>query len=107
MRIHRYPGQRRHHVPSELSGGEQQRVAIARALANNPRIIFADEPTGNLDTKTGAEIIQLLRRLNQQQKLTIIAVGHDQRLTTVADRIIEMRDGQFISERKGGAEETL
>lgn len=99
--------ERRDHIPSELSGGEQQRVAIARALANNPRIILADEPTGNLDTNTGAEIIQLLRELNQRQKLTVVVVGHDQRLTTVADRIIEMRDGQFISERQGGAEASL
>jgi ABC-type lipoprotein export system ATPase subunit len=98
-------GERRTHVPSELSGGEQQRVAIARALANNPRIILADEPTGNLDTTTGAEIIQLLRHLNQTQGLTFIVVGHDRRLTTVADRVIEMRDGIFIGEHKGGGEE--
>ncbi len=95
-------GERRDHIPSELSGGEQQRVAIARALANNPRIILADEPTGNLDTKTGAEIISLLRQLNQTQGLTLIVVGHDQRLTTVADRVIEMRDGEFVGEREGG-----
>lgn len=99
--------ERRSHVPSEMSGGEQQRVAIARALANKPRIILADEPTGNLDTKTGAEIIHLLRQLNQTQNITMIVVGHDQRLTTVADRVIEMRDGEFISERKGSAEVTL
>ncbi|MFX1565883.1 MAG: ABC transporter ATP-binding protein [Promethearchaeota archaeon] len=95
-------GERREHVPSELSGGEQQRVAIARALANNPRIILADEPTGNLDTKTGAEIITLLRQLNRTQGLTFIVVGHDTRLTTVADRVIEMRDGEFFEERAGG-----
>lgn len=100
-------GERRHHIPSELSGGEQQRVAIARALANKPRIILADEPTGNLDTKTGAEIIQLLRQLNQTQKITVVVVGHDQRLTPVADRVIEMRDGEFIAERAGGAEVTV
>ena len=100
-------GERRGHIPSELSGGEQQRVAIARALANNPRIILADEPTGNLDTKTGAEIIQLLRELNHTQGLTFIVVGHDQRLTTVADRVIEMQDGAFVSERKGGGEVTV
>ncbi len=100
-------GGRRTHVPSELSGGEQQRVAIARALANNPRIILADEPTGNLDTKTGAEIIQLLRNLNQTQGLTFVVVGHDKRLTTVADRVIEMRDGMFVGEQVGGGEVTV
>jgi putative ABC transport system ATP-binding protein len=100
-------GERRGHLPSELSGGEQQRVAIARALANNPRIILADEPTGNLDTKTGAEIIHLLRKLNQTQGLTFVVVGHDTRLTTVADRVIEMRDGQFVAERVGGGAETV
>ncbi len=97
-------GERRDHIPSELSGGEQQRVAIARALANNPRIILADEPTGNLDTKTGAEVISLLRQLNQTQGLTFVVVGHDQRLTTVADRVIEMRDGEFVAERAGGGQ---
>jgi putative ABC transport system ATP-binding protein len=100
-------GERRDHVPSELSGGEQQRVAIARALANNPRIILADEPTGNLDTKTGAEIITLLRQLNKTQGLTLIVVGHDTRLTTVADRVIEMRDGEFVGERAGGGQEAV
>jgi putative ABC transport system ATP-binding protein len=100
-------GERRDHVPSELSGGEQQRVAIARALANNPRIILADEPTGNLDTKTGAEIISLLRQLNRTAGLTIIAVGHDNRLTKVADRVVEMRDGEFIAERAGGGQEAI
>lgn len=100
-------GERRDHVPSELSGGEQQRVAIARALANNPRIILADEPTGNLDTKTGAEIITLLRQLNKTQGLTFIVVGHDTRLTTVADRVIEMRDGEFVAEHAGGGLEAI
>ena len=100
-------GERRNHVPSELSGGEQQRVAIARALANNPRIILADEPTGNLDTKTGAEIISLLRNLNKTQNLTFVAVGHDQRLKQVADRVIEMQDGTFIQEYEGGREVTI
>lgn len=88
------------HRPSELSGGEQQRVAIARALANDPKIILADEPTGNLDTANGAEVIQLLRKINQTQGQTVIVVGHDLRLTTVADRIIEMRDGRFVGERQ-------
>ncbi len=89
------------HRPTELSGGEQQRVAIARALANQPKIVLADEPTGNLDTATGADIIRLLREVNEKQEQTVIVVCHDQRLTAVADRVIEMRDGQFISERAG------
>jgi putative ABC transport system ATP-binding protein len=94
------------HRPFELSGGEQQRVAIARALANNPKIILADEPTGNLDTANGAEVIQLLRKINQTQGQTVIVVGHDLRLTTVADRVIEMRDGLFVGERlqQGGTQ---
>jgi len=94
------------HRPFELSGGEQQRVAIARALANNPKIILADEPTGNLDTTNGAEVIQLLRKINQSQGQTVIVVGHDLRLTTVADRVIEMRDGLFVGERlqQGGVQ---
>jgi putative ABC transport system ATP-binding protein len=100
-------GERTDHIPSELSGGEQQRVAIARALANNPRIILADEPTGNLDTKTGAEIISLLRNLNKTQNLTIVVVGHDQRLMTVADRVFEMEDGVFVSEHAGGGEMSI
>ncbi|MFX1564189.1 MAG: ABC transporter ATP-binding protein [Promethearchaeota archaeon] len=92
--------QRANHRPTELSGGEQQRVAIARALANNPTIILADEPTGNLDTKTGKEIIKLLREVNQTKNQTFIVVGHDQRLKTVADRIIEMEDGRFIRKQE-------
>ncbi|MFX1475267.1 MAG: ABC transporter ATP-binding protein [Promethearchaeota archaeon] len=93
--------ERRDHRPMELSGGEQQRVAIARALANQPKIVLADEPTGNLDTATGADIIQLLREVNEEQRQTVIVVCHDQRLTSVADRVIEMRDGQFVSKRLG------
>jgi putative ABC transport system ATP-binding protein len=95
------------HRPAELSGGEQQRVAIARALANDPKIILADEPTGNLDTANGADVIQLLRKINQSQGQTVIVVGHDLRLTTVADRVIEMRDGRFVGERlqSGGAKQ--
>ncbi len=92
---------RRDHRPTELSGGEQQRIAIARALANQPKIVLADEPTGNLDTATGADIIRLLREVNEKQQQTVIVVCHDQRLASVADRVIEMRDGQFVSERLG------
>ena len=85
---------RMHHKPSELSGGQQQRVAIARALANNPMIVLADEPTGNLDSRTGEEIISLLRRLNKEQGVTIITATHDYKMVDVSDRVIWIRDGK-------------
>jgi len=81
------------HRPSELSGGEQQRVAIARALINNPKIVLADEPTGNLDTKTGWEIVQLMKRLNEEKGQTFIVVTHDTHIAETADRIIHLKDG--------------
>jgi len=84
-----------HHLPSELSGGEQQRVAIARALANDPPILLADEPTGNLDTETGQKVVQLLGDLNRQGK-TIVLVTHEEHLTAAAHRIVHMRDGQIV-----------
>ena len=87
-------GHRYHHKPSQLSGGQQQRVAIARSLANNPSIILADEPTGNLDSKTGEEIIALLRRLNKEQGVTIITATHDYKMVDVSDRVIWIRDGK-------------
>jgi putative ABC transport system ATP-binding protein len=95
-------GERLHHKPSELSGGQQQRVAIARSLANNPSIILADEPTGNLDLKTGTEIIELLKRLNREQGVTIISATHDLKMLDVSDRIVYIRDGKIakIDERK-------
>jgi len=86
---------RMQHLPPELSGGEQQRVAIARALINNPTIIFADEPTGNLDSKTGTEIIELLRKLNRDQGVTVISATHDYKMLDVSDRIIWIRDGRI------------
>jgi putative ABC transport system ATP-binding protein len=90
------------HKPAELSGGEQQRVALARALINDPEIILADEPTGNLDTKTGQEIVQLIKHLNQEQGKTFIIVTHDTHVAQTADRIIHIKDGQIAEIRKGG-----
>lgn len=84
------------HKPSELSGGEQQRVAIARALINEPAVLFADEPSGNLDSMTKAEIHQLFFDLRDRYGLTIILVTHDRELAQMSDRQLEMRDGQFI-----------
>jgi len=82
------------HKPIEMSGGQQQRTAIARSMANNPTVLLCDEPTGNLDLKTGAEIHDLLQRLNQERGVTIICVTHDHRLIGMADRIMWIRDGQ-------------
>jgi putative ABC transport system ATP-binding protein len=88
-------GDRLQHKPTELSGGQQQRVAIARALANDPDIVLADEPTGNLDLRTGKEIIMLLRRLNQERGVTIISATHDLKMIDVSDRVVWIRDGKI------------
>jgi putative ABC transport system ATP-binding protein len=88
-------GHRLNHKPSQMSGGEQQRVAIARALVSNPKIIFADEPTGNLDTKSSREIMSILKKLNDAGK-TLIVVTHDPEIASWADRTIRLRDGRVI-----------
>ena len=81
--------------PTEMSGGQQQRVAIARSLANNPKIILGDEPTGNLDTETGKMIMDMLQKLNKEEKKTLIIVTHDPRIAAKADRVIEIEDGKI------------
>ena len=90
--------ERQHHYPSQLSGGEQQRVAIARAFASEPRILFADEPTGNLDTETGARIIELLFELNRQQGTTLVLVTHDPALAQRCDRTVVLDAGRLRDE---------
>jgi putative ABC transport system ATP-binding protein len=91
-------GDRLDHHPGQLSGGQQQRVAIARALVNNPSILMCDEPTGNLDTRTSKEVIQLFRKLNDEQKITLILVTHDQAVASTARRIVVLRDGEIVED---------
>ena len=92
-------GQRIHHMPNELSGGQKQRVAIARALANDPAIILADEPTGNLDTKASYEIMEFFTNLNKEGA-TVVVVTHEEEIAAYTDRIIRFQDGQIISDKK-------
>jgi len=94
---------RAHHYPAQLSGGEQQRVAIARAFANEPRILFADEPTGNLDADTGHQIVELLERLNRETGTTLVLVTHDPELAGRARRVIRLSGGRIVSDTPAGA----
>ena len=91
---------RANHEPDDLSGGEQQRVAIARALANNPKILLADEPTGNLDSKTGDEIVELFREIITEKGITILVVTHDLQIAAKTDRILILRDGKLFREEE-------
>jgi putative ABC transport system ATP-binding protein/lipoprotein-releasing system ATP-binding protein len=93
-------GERMHHLPAELSGGEQQRVAIARALINDPSVLFADEPTGNLDSHTGESIIELLLGIGRQERRTLVIVTHDTALAKRGDRTLHIEDGQIAPPRE-------
>jgi putative ABC transport system ATP-binding protein len=95
-------GDRIHHRPNELSGGQQQRVAIARALITDPAIILADEPTGNLDSKSGAEIMELFHEMHKAQGLTIVMVTHDPDIAAQCERVIHIRDGKILSDERNG-----
>ena len=95
-------GDRVHHKPTELSGGQQQRVAIARSLASDPEVVLADEPTGNLDSKTGINVMQFLKKLHKDEGKTIVMVTHDNHLAKQAQRIEFLKDGEIVKNRRGG-----
>jgi putative ABC transport system ATP-binding protein len=91
---------REHSLPSQLSGGQQQRVAIARALVNNPEILLADEPTGQLDSRTGVEIMKIFQELNRTRGITIILITHSDEIAAYAERIVRFRDGRVVSDER-------
>jgi putative ABC transport system ATP-binding protein len=91
-------GDRAHHTPSQLSGGQQQRVAIARALVNDPELLLADEPTGNLDSRTSVEVMELLQRLNRERGITIVLITHEHDIAEYAQRVVSVRDGRVVSD---------
>jgi putative ABC transport system ATP-binding protein len=94
-------GPRANHLPTQLSGGEQQRVAIARALARSPRVILADEPTGNLDTRSGKMVMELLARLHRELEITLVLVTHDEWIADRADRVLRLADGRLVNDSAG------
>jgi putative ABC transport system ATP-binding protein len=100
-------GARRDHLPGQLSGGEQQRVAIARAIANEPRVLLADEPTGNLDSATGEEVLRLLGRLSDEHGQTVVLVTHDTGVAERASRLLRMRDGRIVPSVAGEMREAF
>ncbi|HHX20534.1 MAG TPA: ABC transporter ATP-binding protein [Clostridiales bacterium] len=97
---------RRRHLPSQLSGGQQQRVAIARALVNRPALVLADEPTGNLDTRNGHEVMQLLRLANRDMGQTLVLITHDERIARQADRVLTIEDGRIVDDQTHTGENT-
>ena len=100
-------GERMHHYPAQLSGGEQQRVALARAFANRPLVLFADEPTGNLDSAAGAVVVELMEELNRECRTTIVLATHDLELASRARRVVTLRDGRIDSDRRNGHTEAV
>jgi putative ABC transport system ATP-binding protein len=100
-------GDRADHLPGELSGGQQQRVSIARALLLEPELVLADEPTGNLDSRSGRAVLSVLRRLNQDEGLTVVMVTHDPGAAAIADRVVFLRDGRVAGEVPGGSRERV